>query len=337
MLLASLGLHGAVLMLPTGASDDSPIPPPDPEQDSVAMTRVLPTSSSEGEDPMAGQSPGEAVTPMAGTQPLNPAGVGVPAQRSPEVAPTAPRTVPQPRTVPRNLENVGQGQSSPNPAPPPSPAANRPQAGETESPRPSAPSPAAPPVPSDRPAPADSSNQNQTQALMASPRPPALAGNNLREQLQAHAARLNFSPSRLNRLTEALRERFSYNAVTSTEEAFATNYREWQTQIRQDTGIADLTAETLPDPVAVAYWQRACLNPAPGLVRVGLVVNPDGSHHGPPVLLQSSGYGAVDDWALSTLADQTLPTANQVSAYILTVEPSVEAGPNPCLAVTPST
>ncbi|PSN06736.1 hypothetical protein C7293_30800, partial [filamentous cyanobacterium CCT1] len=41
MLLASLGLHGLFLVMPTGVSSEAPIPPPDPEQDSIAITRVV--------------------------------------------------------------------------------------------------------------------------------------------------------------------------------------------------------------------------------------------------------------------------------------------------------
>ena len=44
MLLASLGLHGLILLVPTGASQDEAIPPPDPEQDSVAITRIPPAA-----------------------------------------------------------------------------------------------------------------------------------------------------------------------------------------------------------------------------------------------------------------------------------------------------
>lgn len=42
MLLASLGLHGLFLLVPMGQSKEGAIPPPDPEKDSVAISRSLP-------------------------------------------------------------------------------------------------------------------------------------------------------------------------------------------------------------------------------------------------------------------------------------------------------
>lgn len=44
MLMLSLGLHGIVLFLPISSSDEEPIPPPNPEGESITVTRV-PTNS----------------------------------------------------------------------------------------------------------------------------------------------------------------------------------------------------------------------------------------------------------------------------------------------------
>ena len=40
MLLASLGLHGLVLFAPVGPSEDDLLPPPDPEEDGIAITKI---------------------------------------------------------------------------------------------------------------------------------------------------------------------------------------------------------------------------------------------------------------------------------------------------------
>ncbi len=40
MLLASLGLHGLFLFVPMGASDEDLVPPPDPEEDGIAVTKI---------------------------------------------------------------------------------------------------------------------------------------------------------------------------------------------------------------------------------------------------------------------------------------------------------
>lgn len=40
MLLASLGLHGLILLIPTAPSEDELMPPPDPEEDGIAITKI---------------------------------------------------------------------------------------------------------------------------------------------------------------------------------------------------------------------------------------------------------------------------------------------------------
>jgi hypothetical protein len=42
MLLLSLVLHGVVLFVPTGVSEDALVPPPDPEEDGIAISRIEP-------------------------------------------------------------------------------------------------------------------------------------------------------------------------------------------------------------------------------------------------------------------------------------------------------
>ncbi|MBE9141484.1 hypothetical protein IQ254_30575, partial [Nodosilinea sp. LEGE 07088] len=78
LLLASLGLHALLLMLPVGSSDEAVIPPPDPDQDTVAITRVPPAGT-----PDAAATPGTTPAP------------GPPAQ------PLASTTTPAPATAPR--------------------------------------------------------------------------------------------------------------------------------------------------------------------------------------------------------------------------------------------
>jgi hypothetical protein len=45
MLLLSLVLHGVVLFVPTGVSEDALVPPPDPEEDGIAISRIEPPAS----------------------------------------------------------------------------------------------------------------------------------------------------------------------------------------------------------------------------------------------------------------------------------------------------
>jgi len=325
MLLASLGLHGLILLVPTGASQDEAIPPPDPEQDSVAITRIPPAApASPAESPLNSRPAGN-LPPTTGQRPTaDPRGIAR-IQRPSDPNPNSAVASPSP-TRPPAASQRNPGQNSPRPQGSGSGGNARdsrtPESATTTRPTGSSPGTA----PSASPAPAAPS------APPANSQP--LSGNDLREQLQAYAAQLNLPQGRIDRLAANLRQRFRFDAVASADEVFPLNQTQWQDAIRQDTGVADLSPEALPDPVPLVYRQRVCLAQAPGPVKVGIVTNPDGSHHGDPVVLQSSGYGAVDEKALKAIADQPLPTADHPKAYVLTVQPSVDSGHNPCLDPT---
>ncbi|MFH7244942.1 MAG: hypothetical protein ACHWZW_19070 [Spirulina sp.] len=326
MLLASLGLHGLILLVPTGASQDAAIPPPDPEQDSVAITRIPPTNPAEpdGDDvaatrpPMGqtppGQSPAAPVGGIARIQrPTTGSTAGSSARSTAASQPTSSRTPSRTASRQSGRSSSPSRSQANTPAPGSASGADRPASPAPASPTPQ---PSAPPV-SATPAPTTNSQP--------------LTPSDLRAQLQAYAAELNLPQGRIDRLAANLRQRFSYNAAASAEEVLPINQTQWQDQIRQATGLADLTATPLPDPLAMVYRQRVCLTPAPGPVKVGLLANPDGTQAEDPVVLQSSGYGAVDTRAIRAATDHTLPRADQPKAYILTVDPEVDPGRTPCL------
>lgn len=324
MLLASLGLHGVILMVPTGASGDKPIPLPDPEQDNIAISRVPPTAPASPADATLGNRPAAHPTGAGQVPPSQgPAALGAIAQIQRPSAPTnhqpaasTPRNPGQTQASPRTQGNDASGHASDSPSTAPRPTA--PRTGTAPAPSPNQ-TPVAPPIPSAPPA--DSQ---------------PLSGNDRREQLQAYAAHLNLPQEQIDRLAASIRRRFHYDAVASADQIFPINQTLWQTAIRQDTGLVDLAPEALPAPVPLVYRQRVCLAQEPGPVKMGIVVNPDGSHHGDPVVLQSSGYGAVDEKALKALADQPLPTADHLKAYVFTVDPELDYGRNPCIDPNPA-
>lgn len=162
-------------------------------------------------------------------------------------------------------------------------------------------------------------------------------GRELREQLQAYVATLNLPQTQVDRLVDSLRHRFRYDAVASADAVLPINQTQWQRLIRQETRMADLTPKPWPDSVSMVYRQRVCLAPEPGPVTLGVVTEADGSLRGDPAVLQSSGYGAVDDKARAALAEQDFPAAETIQAYILTVEPELDYGRRPCLDPNPDT
>ena len=294
MLLASLGLHGLVLMLPAGSSNEAMIPPPDPEQDSVAITRVPPAGESEIVTPGAEATP-PAVAP--GT-PVGTAGARVNAVRSP-----ASPVPPAQRTGPVN-------QASSPALPPGPPPAQTPTASA-----PATPAPAATPPPT---APAASSSQ------------PLFEGD-LGERLQTYVARLNLPQERIDQLLAAIGQRLVYSDLNTSDADYSQNLSRWQQAIRAETGLTALTPEAAPTELPITYYQRACLSEEPGTAQVGVIVSPVGSPRREPVLLRSSGYGIVDAKALRTVADHRFPRGGEVKAYTVTLPTEVDHGPSDCL------
>ncbi|HIK44896.1 MAG TPA: TonB family protein [Leptolyngbyaceae cyanobacterium M65_K2018_010] len=301
MLLASLGLHGLFLMLPTGASDEAMIPPPDPEQDSVAITRVPPATVAEQPPTLLG----------------GPSGVGnpLPAQALPRLAqPLVPQ--PQP-TGGRPTANGAVRSQGNRPASQTNPGANPLEVGA-------------------RP-PASGNTQAVAPTPPSTPPPPSrpLFDSGLGERLMAYAAALSLPQPQVDRLKVSVQRRFGYTAAATTRDAYSTNLSAWESTIQGETGIEDLSAEVDRSHFSVTYPQRVCLANEPGEVRLGVVVNPDGSQRGEPVVLRSSGYAAVDQKALELLRDHTFSEAEGIKAYTVSVATKVDYGLRPCLEAKP--
>ncbi|MGB3135286.1 MAG: hypothetical protein WBB18_00655, partial [Nodosilinea sp.] len=203
MLLASLGLHGLFLLIPTGSSE-APLPPPDSEQDSIAITRVPPAGTPDPAATSAAVVPAPAA-PAQARQPLS-------AQPLSRAAPPAQRAVPRRQPAAPRSQPPSQTSQTVQPSPAqPRPALSVPSAGTT--------SPANPPPPPP-----------------ASSRP--LFSAEVGERLLAYVASLNLPPGQVERAAESIQDRFAFNAAAVTREAFSANRAAWESKIRQDTGLA---------------------------------------------------------------------------------------------------
>jgi outer membrane biosynthesis protein TonB len=294
MLLASLGLHGLLLMLPVGPSDVV-IPPPDPEQDSVAITRVPPAGIPEA-----------AATP---TSAAAPATVGTAAALA------------QPQPVLQNTPAPRPAQTTPAPSRPRAGAA-RPAAPTNNVAQPSASAASTPP--------ADSVTSSAPPSAPASSQP--LFEGDLGDRLRTYVAGLNLPAERVEQLRAAILQRVTYTAEATTAAAFDQNLSQWQSTIRADTGLTTLTPEPAPTELDVTYYQRACLSESPGPVQAGVLVSPSGSTRSQPVVLRSSGYGAVDDHALRAVTTHQFPPSSEARAYTVTVDTELR-GQADCLTV----
>lgn len=303
MLLASLGLHALVLMLPAGSGNDAPIPPPDPEQDSVAITRVPPAGTSE----------------VAGA----PALPSVPLQGRPAIAAPTPSATTAPRSA--VVQSNGQRRSQPRPAAPAARSQATPAARSQPAQPPTAsasPPTAAPAAPATPPPSVPSSTQ-------------PLFDGEIGPQLLAYVAALNLPQAKVDRAAESIQNRFSFNAAAVTRDTFNANQSAWVNTLRQETGLSALSPEINRSEFSTVYPQRVCLTDAPGEIAVGAVANPDGSWRGAPTLLRSSGYGALDRKALQEIQRHRFAASDGIKAYVLTVDTSVDYGGRPCLNPNP--
>ncbi len=293
MLLMSLGLHGVLLLLPIGGADQAVMPGPDPEQDSVTITRVPPDDRST-EPPL----------------PVSP----VPSQ----AAPTAPPTeVGAPTPVRQRPAAAPARSPAPQPAPPATaapPATSSPDS-----------TPATPPEPTlaeppDTPPPASSTAPSQP-----------LFDTSLGEQLLAHGQSLNLPQAQIERALASIQERFVYDAEAASPAAYEANLNEWTTALQQPPDLVNGVPQAYPDTLSVTYYQRACLPETPGTAKIGAVVNPAGETQARPVVLQSSGYGELDRLVMNRVRTHTFPQAADPRAYTLEVETDVNHGQSGCL------
>lgn len=300
MLLASLGLHGLLLLLPTGTTDDVPVPPPDPEQDSVAITRVPPAG-----EPDVAAIAGATASPSTPLQrPSTAPAAPVARANAPAVRSTQPQAPSRASTPPSQPRSPATSSTNAQPTQPPPAPVNPPAAGAVT------PTPPAPSAPS------------STQPLFDA---------ELGPQLLAYVAALNLPQAKVDRAAESIQNRFSFNAAAVTNDTFNANQSRWVSTLRQETGLAELSPEINGSEFATVYPQRVCLANSPGEINVGALVNPDGSWQGEPALLRSSGYGALDRKALQEIRRHRFAPAEGTKAYVLTIDTSVDYGDRPCL------
>jgi len=291
MLLASLGLHGLLLFLPLSRSEEGAIASADLEEDSIAITRVAPSSPA----PTAATQG----TISAATVPPPTAAMATSAARVPQGT--------------RGSQSVGRGDRS-------APATTA----QSSRPRVSVAPPASTVVEVSTPV----GEASPTPALSAS-RP--LVDPSIGERLLAYATGLALPADHINRLGRYLQDRFAYNETATQRDTYNRNLQVWETQVREATGLPQLTPETDRTDFSLTVPQRVCLRQPPTEVRLGVLTKPDGTLAEPPVVLRSSGYSALDQQAQGLVANHSFPPADSVKAHILKVAIQVDYGLRPCL------
>lgn len=301
MLLASLGIHVGLLLLPMAASNDEALPPPDLEQDNIAITRIPPTAPS---NPRA-----LASTPVAAAQIRpTPTTAPLPAQSG------ATATSSRPTTQGTRQNRTDRGVRS-HPSTPLSQGA---VPNLNQSSRSVSPNPPALPLPSVEPQPFNPM---------------------IHQRLLAHAQTLTLPPIQIAQLAGGLSQWYAYSPANTSGTDFSANLSRWIEAVKQAAAQPNLWNEPLEPPLTVEHYRRVCLMPAPQTAVVGVVVSPSGALQGEPTLLQSTGYGFLNTVVLDAVKRNSFPAPGELKAYTVDVTVRVDYGSLDCLKpyVQPST
>ncbi|MEM8809122.1 MAG: hypothetical protein AAGF01_24140 [Cyanobacteria bacterium P01_G01_bin.38] len=314
--LLALGLHAALLMIPISGSSDEVVPAPDPEGETISVTRI-PTE----DDKKAAAAVNPATSPQ--TVAAKPAQSNRPAQQA------------QSGTPRNNAQQRGQSGRSANGA---SNRANGRNARGSDADN------------------RNATNRNVDEEIAnldnaSSPPPPPTETSPVNavppappQEPLTLAALLEKAkrpvPERLKDLLALFSTAYRYQAEQTHEAAETQARQTWLTGIRDRTGIA-VEPEPLETPVKIPYpleredsfLQKygdyeydldfvACLKEAPQPAVVGIAFDQAGAiAHQDPVILRSTGYEFLNQEALERVKQyQGFPREKAQKAYTIDVE-----------------
>lgn len=308
MLLVSLGLHALFLFMPTASSDEAAIPPPDPETDNIAITRVPPTSDAPPAKTTAAAVPANQVG-------ARPAG-GAP-QRAvvADSAQAQPRRQPQPRQSSQPQRNPTSDRQAANPR------QNNQNDGSS----------------SDR-----SPRLHSSPAIEIKPLTPAV-----RQQIVAYLRESGPTAAQIQRLQQYIQEKFLYSTADTTLEEYNVNANAWIAAIQEEIGAnanfldQPYQAPTDTDPPLVEHYRRLCYEPMPEQAILGVLINEDGRIHDRQgdddatkadiTLLQSTGYTLLDEKAVQQVRELPFPATGEFAAYTVEIPVKISYGDHDCL------
>lgn len=327
--LLAVGMHAGLLLIPVaGGSSDDIVPAPDPEGESITVTRIPPQPKTPPK-PAAGQ---------AAPKPNRPATTAPPTgttARSATASKPATRGANQPqRTQGSSTSRGSQGQSS----------ASRPSANgnnrsnttargsssnnQSSQPAPNTPN-ASPGLPN---LPEDSNNAPSSVPVETVPSKPDLVA--LREGAQSQD---------VPNLLQQFLARLHHSVLSTTEPEVEEAKRTWLAALEQQPGLQVSSPEALEKSLTLNYpltveaasprRLRSCLNPLPVSGMVGVVLAANGEMATEPTLLRSSGYGFLNDIALEKIKDYSdFPEDSGQKIYTVDVE--VDYDKDACVDLT---
>ena len=305
--LLAAGLHAGLLLIPiAGGSSDTAVPAPDPEGESITVTRIPPKTTSS----VRPTTPSTSL-PLATSRPNSPAvRQTVPgaqttasqqaqarARQTDDSQPSQRSTSRSPNNRRRANNNTSTNSSNQTP--------RRDSANELTT------------LPS---APVNSTGNADTPEPQTVQAPPTLIG--LKNGAQSREV-----PNILQTFLMRLRHSIRRTTEPEVEEA----KQVWLANLEQQPGLEISSPNMLPQALEISYPLVAdddhgprrffgCLTPEPTQGLVGVIVEPDGTLLNEPSLLRSSGYGFLNDIALNKIQDYAhFPDTSTRKAYMVDI------------------
>ncbi|MEM1240342.1 MAG: hypothetical protein AAGI45_10925 [Cyanobacteria bacterium P01_H01_bin.26] len=293
--LLAAGLHAGLLLIPVaGGSSEDAVPAPDPEGESITVTRIPPQQTQPS-------NPGStAARPSPATATQTAAGGGA-----------AARTVQQQRA---NRRRPQGGQPANGGSVPP----NQDSSSSTQVARNSQTDDAPPGLPalpdSSEPSGAAPPEESTPQAA------PTLT-----------ALKDGAGSQTVPDLLKVFLARLRYGWLEARDVAAMEAKQAWLADLEEQPEIQVSAPEELAQPLSISYPLmvdyngpreiRSCLNPSPMAGLIGVVVDTNGAIATEPTLLRSSGYDFLNDVALDRIKDYSeFPTGGSQKAYMVPVE-----------------
>ncbi|ESA36674.1 hypothetical protein N836_06325 [Leptolyngbya sp. Heron Island J] len=304
--LLAVGLHAGLLMIPVaGGSSDEIVPAPDPEGESITVTRIPPKST------QPTQPSGQTAVPRPDATSLRPAAAG--SQTSGTNQQQA-QIQGRPQTGQRANQGSITGQGADNRRQASSRTTeNRPNREATQD---SANEVAV--------LPANNSDTNNSAGNAASRTPTEQAAPTL------VALKDGAQTQEVPKLLRDFLARLRHSVLITTEPEVEEAKQAWLENLREQPAIQVSEPQALDQGLAISYpitdggsprRYLSCLTPAPEKGLVGVVINPGGAIATEPTLLRSSGYEFLNDIALAKLQDYTdFPEANTQKLYTVDIE-----------------
>ncbi|MBX2865426.1 MAG: hypothetical protein KTR27_17890 [Leptolyngbyaceae cyanobacterium MAG.088] len=327
--LMAAGLHAGLLLIPVaGGSSEDLVPAPDPEGESISVTRIPPKAdqpAKPGTGPSAAPQGNRPTTPTTTTQvaaiPGKPPSTSANRQQPTQGNSTRSQGS-QRSSNGRNASTNSNGSNS-------SGRTSRNSSSSSQTARNNSPS-GLPDLPSNTPNSVPVTVPSEGAAVQ---KPPTLT-----------ALSEGINSQRVPQLLKDFLARLQYSLQDTRDLATAEAQSAWLAKLEAEQPNLDVSApQALEKAIEISYpltiedngprQINGCLNPLPKTGLIGVVVDEDSQIIGEPTLLRSSGYPLLNDMALGKMKDYA-EFPNETTQKIYTVPVAVNYDAEACVSLT---